>query len=141
MQFRREYLKKRFGQVTDQAGDRDRDIQNRPEGSNLGRLERADEPVSGLEKGCSEVDAEARPGSEVGNRRDASSLQPDGHHDLAVDAKGALEPPKLTQDHAGRQDLSGDQRYHLEQLQSGGRTEKASVIRHCKTIETTNPTR
>lgn len=130
MQFRRDYLKKRFGEITDRAGERDRDIQDRPEGRNLGRLQSAYGSASGPEKGRSEVDAETLPGSEAGNRLadplDVCILQPDGHRDLAVDAKGALEPPQLAPDHAGWQELSGDRRHDLEQLQSGGRTEKSS---------------
>lgn len=129
MQFRRDYLEKRFGRVPNRAGDRDRDIQDRPEGSNLVGFQRAGEPVRNFEKGRSEVDAEAHPGGEDRNlltdRRDASSMQPDGHRDLVVDAKGALERSHLTPDNAERQELSGDRRYDLEQLQSGGRSEES----------------
>jgi len=129
MQFRRDYLQKRFGLVPDRAGERDRDIQDRREVRNLGGLERADGPVSRLEKGRGGVDAEAHPGGETGNiladRRDASSLQLDGQRDLVVDAKGALEHSHLTPDHAERQELSGDRRSDLEQLQFGGRSEES----------------
>jgi hypothetical protein len=129
MQFRRDYLEKRFGRVPDRAGDRDRDIQDRPEVRNLGGLERADGPVSVLEKGRSEVDAETYPDGEAGNlladRFDPSSLQPYGHRDLVVDAKGALERSHLTPDHEERQELSGDRRSNMEQLQFGGRSEES----------------
>jgi hypothetical protein len=125
MQFRREYLERRFGGVSDRAGGRHQDLQQRAEGRSFGGLERVEGSACYLENGGREVDTKAHAGREGGrlsaHNSDARDLRPAGPRDLPLDAQRALESPHFAPDHEGRQELSGDRRPRLEHLQHRGR--------------------
>jgi hypothetical protein len=125
MQFRRDYLEKRFGRVQERAEERHRDVQNRPEEHAISGLERADGRARDPEKRSREVDAQTDVGRESrdlrADPRDIGRVRPGPHHDLAVDAQGAVEYPYVAPEHERRQDLSGDRRRELGTMQPDAR--------------------
>jgi hypothetical protein len=110
MQFRRDYLEKRFGRGQERGQERA-----------IGELERADGPAREPEKGSRDVDAENDLGREMGrdraSDRDVRSVQRDDRRNLVVDAQGALERPDVPPDDAGRQEFSGDRGRELDAMQ------------------------
>ena len=130
MQFRRDYLEKRFGRRQERAFGRDHNLQERPEDHTRRGFESADGPNRDVEIRSSEMAAENDLGAQMGSNhardRNIRSVHPGSYHDLVVDAQGAVERPHIAPEHEGRQDLSGDRRPGLDDVQRQRDSENAS---------------